>query len=145
MTQAQLGLLIGGLIPAFLFGFAGICQKLSSQQGLSSGLYVTFAGLGVLLTGLTLMSLQGMPEFNLKSIWPALSMGVAWALGILLVVYAITHYNAPLSKLAPLYNMNTLVTVIGALIIFSEWKDANVIKLLLGSVLIVGGGILVSS
>ena len=47
--------------------------------------------------------------------------------------------------IALLYNMNTLVTVIGALLIFSEWKDVPLLRSLLGSVLIVTGGVLVSS
>jgi len=72
-------------------------------------------------------------------------MGIAWGAGVLLVALAINNYKAPLSVLAPLYNMNTLVTVLGALFIFSEWKDVNVIKLIIGSILIVGGGVLVST
>ena len=41
--------------------------------------------------------------------------------------------------------MNTLVAVILALIVFSEWKDLHTIKLLSGSALIVAGAILVAN
>jgi len=72
-------------------------------------------------------------------------MGLCWGVGVLLVSMAISRYDTKLSILAPLYNMNTLVTVIGALIIFSEWKDVNVVKLIIGALLIVAGGVLVST
>ena len=41
--------------------------------------------------------------------------------------------------------MNTLVAVVGALFIFSEWKDANLVKLGFGTIMIILGGVLVSS
>ena len=63
----------------------------------------------------------------------------------MLVAIAITHYKTPLSILAPLYNTNTLVAVVGSLLIFSEWRDVNVVKLLMGSILIIGGAVLVST
>ncbi len=41
--------------------------------------------------------------------------------------------------------MNTLVAVLLALLIFSEWKDLNTVKLIAGSVLIVIGAIFVAN
>jgi transporter family protein len=72
-------------------------------------------------------------------------MGLSWGSGSVLVAIAINNYKTPLSVLAPLYNMNTLVAVVGALFIFSEWRDVNVVRLIIGSLLIIGGGVLVSS
>ena len=145
MSDTQLGILVGGIIPALLFGVSGICQKLSNQHGISTGAYVVSVGTGVILVGVVLCLFNTSQSANIKSIVPAVTMGICWGIGVLLVTMAITKYGTKLSVLAPLYNMNTLVTVIGALILFSEWKDLNVVKLMIGAVLIVAGGVLVST
>ncbi|MFT5906419.1 MAG: hypothetical protein ACI9E1_002027 [Cryomorphaceae bacterium] len=145
MSETQLGIVVGGLVPALLFGIAGICQKLSNQHGISTGAYVLSVGIGVVLVGITLCLWNTSQTANVKSIIPAIVMGLAWGSGSVLVAIAITNYKTPLSVLAPLYNMNTLVAVVGALFIFSEWRDVNVIRLVMGSLLIIGGGVLVSS
>ncbi len=145
MSETQLGILVGGIIPALLFGISGICQKLSNQNGISTGAYVISVGIGVLLVGVFLCVKNSSQSANMASIIPAVAMGLCWGVGVLLVTTAITEYDTKLSVLAPLYNMNTLVTVVGALFIFSEWKDVSVVKLIIGSVLIIAGGVLVSS
>lgn len=132
-------------MPAVLFGVAGICQKLSNQHGISTGAYVLSVGIGVVLVGITLCLWNTSQTANTKSIIPAIVMGLSWGSGSVLVAIAINNYKTPLSVLAPLYNMNTLVAVVGALFIFSEWRDVNVVRLIIGSLLIIGGGVLVSS
>lgn len=145
MSETQLGIVIGGIVPAFLFGIAGICQKFSNQHGISTGAYVLSVGIGVVLVGVVLCVWNTAQTANVKSIIPAIVMGLAWGTGSVLVAIAINNYKTPLSVLAPLYNMNTLVAVVGALFIFSEWRDVNAIRLIIGSLLIIGGGVLVSS
>ena len=145
MSETQLGIVVGGLIPALLFGVSGICQKLSNQHGISTGAYVLSVGLGVVLVGVVLCFFNGSQTASVRSVLPAVVMGLCWGAGVVLVAIAINDYKATLSVLAPLYNMNTLVTVVGALFIFSEWKDVNVVRLVIGAVLIIGGGVLVSS
>jgi len=145
MSQSQLGILIGGLIPALLFGFSGISQKFSSKFGISTGAYIVTVGIGVLLVGVSICLINREQVYNIKSIIPSALTGAFWGIGMMLVAVAISKYSAPLSKLAPLYNMNTLIAVIGALVIFSEWKDVNTVKVIIGSILIIAGGVLVSS
>jgi len=145
MSETQLGIVIGGIIPALLFGISGICQKLSSQHGISTGAYVLSVGVGVVLVGIALCLWNTSQSVNVKSVIPAITMGICWGVGVVLVAVAINNYKTTLSVLAPLYNMNTLVTVVGALFIFSEWKDVNVVKLVIGALLIIGGGVLVAS
>ena len=70
--------------------------------------------------------------------------GVFLGLGTGCVVLGLLKYQAPLAKLVPLYNMNTLVTSGLALVIFSEWRAVNPFQLLVGAGLIIAGGILVS-
>ncbi|PQJ29619.1 GRP family sugar transporter [Rubritalea profundi] len=145
MTQAQLGVLIGGIVPALLFGISGICQKWSNQHGISTGAYLVSIGIGVLCVGVVLCMYNSEQQFSTASVAPAIALGAFWGLGILLVAIAISKYGARLSVLAPLYNMNTLVAVVGALFIFSEWKDADLVKLGFGTIMIILGGVLVSS
>ena len=145
MTQAQLGILIGGIIPALFFGISGICQKWSTQYGITTGAYLVSVGIGVLCVGAVLCVYNSEQQYSLASVVPSVALGVFWGLGILLVAIAIGKYGAQLSILAPLYNMNTLVAVVGALFIFSEWKDVNLVKLGFGTTMIILGGVLVSS
>lgn len=145
MTTSQTGLLIGGLLPALVFGLAGLFQKWGSAQGLGLGGYVVSVGLGCLTVGTLLWVTTGEQNFSFKAAIPAYLLGVFWAIGVTCISYSLSHYGASLSKITPLYNMNTLVTVVGALIIFSEWKDASVVRLVAGTICIVIGGVLVSS
>jgi uncharacterized membrane protein len=70
---------------------------------------------------------------------------VTWAIAAGLVAVALTSYGVPVARLVPLYNMNTLVAVLLALVVFSEWRDVNAVKLLVGSLLIIAGGSLVAT
>jgi hypothetical protein len=144
LSPKLLGLLIGGLLPALLFGIAGAFSKTSGNAGMPVGPHMMFVGLAVTVVGLLFqLILPG----SVPSGWAIASsslLGFFWATGMGLVLLGILRYQAPLSKLVPLYNMNTLVTVAIALVLFGEWKDANVIQLLLGAGLIIMGGVLVS-
>jgi hypothetical protein len=62
-----------------------------------------------------------------------------------MVAFTLTRYSTPISKLVPLYNMNTLVAVCIGLVAFAEWKDVQVPQLIAGSVLVVLGGTLVAN
>ncbi len=71
--------------------------------------------------------------------------GFTWAIAAGLVAFALSKYGLPISKLVPLYNMNTLVAVLIGRVVFSEAKDMNTTKLIIGSILIVMGGSLVAT
>lgn len=145
MTQTQLGLLIGGIIPALLFGISGFVQKISTNQNITMGAHLVTIGLGVVSVGVVVCLINNGEVFTFKKVIPSFVIGAAWGLGMFLVTMALVKYNASLSAITPLYNMNTLVTVLVALIFFAEWKDANLTKLLIGTVLIIIGGIFVST
>lgn len=145
MSGSSLGIILGGFIPALLFGMAGIFQKASNQAGISLPIYVILSGLGAFFVGLVFFLTKSETVISLKSGFFAIGIGICWALGLALVAIAITTHHAPLSKLVPLYNMNTLVTVLLGLILFSEYKDINVLKLIAGTVFITIGGTLVAS
>ena len=70
---------------------------------------------------------------------------MTWGIASGLVAYSLLHFNVPISQLVPLYNMNTLVAVLLALVVFSEWKDLHTLKLLFGTVLIAIGAVFVAN
>jgi len=144
MSPQLLGLLVGGFLPAMFYGVSSVFAKTSSNAGMSVGGHLFFICLAVSLTGAL---------FNV--VWPGTVPSVAaaisssmqgflWALGTGGVVLGLVKYQAPLAKLVPLYNMNTLVTAGLALVLFAEWRDTDPIRLLMGAGLIVLGGVLVS-
>jgi len=57
----------------------------------------------------------------------------------------LVKHDAPISIIVPLFNMNSLVSVLLGLWIFAEWRDVNTVKLLAGTVLITAGGTLVAT
>lgn len=140
----QLGIILGGIIPAILFGITGIFLKVSAKQQVPIGSHLIAIGIGVVAVGVVLVIIMGQQDFTLKKLIPSFFIGSSWGTGMVLVTIALMKYGTPISVLAPLYNMNTLVTVILALVIFAEAKNANLWKLMLGSLFIVGGGILVA-
>ena len=144
MTSHSLGIFVGGLIPAILFTIANLSAKGASHIGIGVGWYVLLAGCGVTLAGIVLLIL--IPEFRLTPLSGFLGgmVGFMWGIGIGCVIIALNRYGASMGVLTPLFNMNTLFTVLLALWIFAEWKNVKIPQLLIGSMLIVAGGVLVS-
>ena len=144
MSYQLLGLLIGGVVPALCYGISSIFAKTSANAGMSIGGHLFFIGLAISAVGV-IMNLWLPGEIpSLMAVGSSTLQGVFWGLGTGGVVLGILKYQAPLSKLVPLYNMNTLITVGLALVLFAEWQQVNPVLLWLGTVLVMLGGILVS-
>jgi hypothetical protein len=137
-------LFVGGLLPAIIFGVGGVLQKFVARAGMGVGPYLAVIGLSVTVIGLAITLFIPDRSLSIPSILFSTLLGLTWAAGTALIIVALQRYGTPLAKLVPLYNMNTLVTVLLALGLFAEWKEVSVIKLLLGTVLIVIGGTLVA-
>ena len=145
MTQSTLTIIVGGILPALFFGISSVFSKASTESGISLGFYILCAGGAAAVTGVVFCFFDNNMLITLRSSAFAALAGIAWAVAAGLVAVALIHYDAAISKLVPLYNMNTLVAVLIGLIVFSEWKDINVPKLFIGSLLIIIGGSLVSA
>ncbi len=145
MKPETFGILIGGLLPAVLFGFCNVVAKFGAQQGISAGAYMVIAGIGVTVSGAALWFTQsgGVPMTG-STIGFAFLYGILWGISSGLVMFALLRYRVPMSKLVPLFNMNTLVSVALILWIFAEWQSVNVLKLLIGVIFVVLGGTLVA-
>lgn len=144
MSSQSLGLLIGGVLPAVLFAVSGVFTKQATSLGMGTGLYVTTLGVSITIAGLLVFILQPDTTYSFQSVFHAFFAGFTWAIGAALLAYALTVLHAPMSKLIPIYNLNTLIGVALILVIFAEWKQVHVPKLLIGSVLMTLGAIVVT-
>lgn len=142
MNQSVIGYLIGGIIPAILYGLYNILQKASSQHKISPGMYLIVVGICAIAIGTAYCLI--FKEFAISPIsgFYATLNGIVWGLATCLIALAYTHYKMPVSKLVPIFNTNTLVAVILGLIIFSEWKTVSSPKVIIGAILVIIGGTL---
>ena len=134
-----------GLIAAVCFGVNGIVYKMAQQRGNFSPYHGVFIfGLGIL----AVFSLVYMFNFDSNFEWKSSGLlflsGIIWAVGMLAVAIAI-YQKADLARLAPIYNINTLVTVFLGIIFLKEIPDlSSMVRVISGAVLIVVGAIMVS-
>lgn len=140
--------LIYGLIASVCFGLNAVIYKIAVTKGhgLNPYLGVFSVGLGVILF-FSFMYFIKLPEFtpNWKGLTLALIAGIVWALGMLMIALAIAN-NGNISKLAPIYNTNTLIAVLLGIMFLKEIPTGlGIIKVVSGAVLIVLGAVLVSS
>lgn len=146
MSPQAWGIVIGGLFPALLFGFSNVFAKAANSAGISLGLYVIGIGLSVALVGTVLHFYQGGDSILTgRGLLFTVCVGLAWASGTACVAFALVQYGARISTLVPLFNMNSLVSVLLGLWLFAEWRDVNTLKLVSGALLIAIGGSLVAS
>ncbi len=140
VDQKTTGLLIGGVLAAFLFGLSGVLQKVSNQHGISLGPYMVFTGVAITLIGAVFWLTSREGTFNLMSGGMAASFGTLWALGTICIAVALVKYNASISQLVPLYNMNTLIAVAIGLLALGEYRTVDIRYLIPGAIAIVIGG-----
>jgi hypothetical protein len=145
MSTQALGLIIGGLFPAIFFGLSAVFSRPATQIGISTGFYLTINGLAIASVGLIFCLTFPERVLSFRSGFFTVLVGSCWALAAGLVAIALTNYGMPIARLVPLYNMNTLVAVVIGLFVFSEWRDVDAIKLLIGALLMVVGGSLVAT
>jgi len=144
MTPQTIGIILGGLIPAFLFAFGNVLLKSANDEGIGLGLFILSAALGSFLVGLVAFLFIPDKLFSLRAGLHAAGAGFFWSLGMIFVSIALVKYVIPNSVLVPLYNMNTLIAVLLSLWIFAEWQQVKVPQLLIGSILVLLGGVLVA-
>lgn len=79
MKPETFGILIGGIIPAFLFGLCNVVAKFGAQQGISAGVYMVIAGIGVTISGAAVWCIQsgGVPMTG-RTIGFAFLYGMLW-------------------------------------------------------------------
>ena len=143
-------LVVIGILTAFAFGISTVLNKVASSPsyfGIEPRAAGLFVGIGIAATFALYFLLSGglsMPSNNI-AVGTALAAGVFWAVGTLLVLAAFAG-GADASKLAPIFNMNTLVVVgLGIVLLHELPSQPQMLRVVGGAVLIVLGGILVST
>lgn len=144
MDPRVIGLIVGGLLPAIFYGVGSIFTKASTKAGIGVAPYLIIIGCTIALTGGALWLVSADRAVSWRSGLYAAGFGFAWTIATGCVAAALSVYGAPISKLVPLYNMNTLIAVILGLWIFAEWQEARASQLLIGAALIIAGGIFVT-
>jgi len=145
MTDKQLSLLIGGFLPAILFGVSAIFLKVVNRAGTGMGPFLMGIGLTIFIMGALFACWDRDLAVTNRSIMYLVAFGIMWSLSMASVAIAIKRYNGQISQLVPIYNMNTLVTVVIGLIALAEWRNVHPVKLLVASVLICVGGVLAAN
>jgi hypothetical protein len=138
-------LVIGGVIPSVLWGLTGVFQKQSAVAGFNPFQYMLVLGLVVTVTGGIGLLLFRAEGWSFAGFGSAALAGLGYAVATALMSLVLWRYGVPISKLAPILSCNILVTVAIGAFILGEGASFNVIQLLIGTLLIVGGAILVSA
>ncbi|MBN9122290.1 MAG: hypothetical protein J0I06_24650 [Planctomycetes bacterium] len=145
MSKTTLALLVGGLLPAVLFGVASTFQKTAARAGIGTGPYLIAIGAVVLLIGGAVTVAQSDSTATRAGAAWACGYGVLWSAAIGCIVLALSRYDANISQLVPLYNLNTLVAVAIGMAVLGEWREIVLWRVAAGAVLAVAGGVLVAT
>lgn len=126
------------------FAAGNIFMKASTDSGIGIAYYLFCSALALIILGLIIMIFWPDKNISWQSGGFAFGATFLWGCGVACITIALQHFGAPLSKITPLFNVNTLFTVLLALIIFAEWQQVKSLQLIAGSVLIVAGSVLVT-
>lgn len=138
-------ILVGGLMPAFAFGTAAIFQKGAALQGVGVGTFVVYTGVVSIAGGLIMRVVLGESGWSVGALPFSLLAGLCFAIGTAAFTFAIQRLGAPVSLIAPITVISTLVTVVLSFIVFREHEDTNALRLLGGAFLVVAGAALVAT
>ncbi|OWV77352.1 hypothetical protein ATY76_05335 [Rhizobium sp. R339] len=138
-------IIVGGVLPAIFWGITAIFQKQSATSATGSAVYLIAFGAACALAGLIAALLWRPAPWTIEGLGFAAIAGACFAFGTGLISFALFAYGIPVSKLAPIWSCNVLVTLaIGALFL-GEASDFDVVRLAAGTLLIISGALLVSS
>lgn len=144
MSTSTLALLIGGGVPACLWGIAAVFQKMSTQHGLSPGPFLVAFGAAIMVSGVVFAVAQrgvASPDSNVS--WAglryALAAGLFYAVAAGLISYVLLRFGSPISKLAPILGCNVLITVLLSAFLLGEAETLSPWKLVGGTLVVLAG------
>ena len=137
--------IVYGLVAAVFFALNTIIYKAAQQKGNFSPYYgIAMFSIGIIIVAGIFFFIRPSFEFDWKSSGLAIIAGAVWAIGMIAVAIAISK-KADVARLAPIYNINTILAVLMGIVFLKEIPDASqMIRVIGGAVLIVIGAILVS-
>ncbi len=138
-------IVIGGLIPAFAFGISAVLQKGAVLAGVGAGSYMIYDGLMLLACGFALRTVLGESGWGGGGIPLALGAGLLFAIAVGAICLALQRFAAPISLIAPITVISTLVTVLLGFVVFREHEGVSGLRLLAGAALVVAGAALAAT
>jgi len=140
LSSGQASLLMFGGITMVLLGYFLWQQKTMAPWLRSMGVLLLLLILGYVVYSLKNIGLQ----VSLSKVGLGFLQGILWAGGMVMAFLALKA-GAEAAKLVPVYNTNTLIAVIIGLALLHEVPAPEQrIKVIIGAILIVAGGILCS-
>ena len=137
MSWYVYGVMVAVILGTYNFLYGLLLRNLGSSTVLIG------LGLGVVVVGLAVKALAHEGVSNLSQFgWPIL-VGLFLGLGMFFLTKAFADPNARVSQLIPLINANTLVSVILGLIILREYQSVSMVKVIIGTILIVLGAVVI--
>lgn len=145
--------LVLGLIAASFWGIYVVILKYAvnpAYQGTPWPIAMFGLSLGVLLVSAVLFVVNGVKAngfgFTSAGFMVSAIAGVFWAVGISVVLIGLSHPGVDASRLVVVYNLNTLVAVLAAVLLLSELPVAGKrVEVVIGALLVILGAYLVSS
>lgn len=141
---------IVGLIASFLYGISAIIFKFLTEERFLNGPPAwVLAGIG---SGIAICGVLGAIYFSSPELSCSPARAFLWSIpagllngfATLLILRLMQSPETNLSQLVPVYNTNTLVAFILAVLIFKELPSGgDLIRNLIGAVMIVAGTILI--
>ncbi|MBB5662781.1 putative membrane protein [Rhizobium leguminosarum] len=138
-------IVIGGILPAIFWGITAIFQKQSATAATGSAVYLIAFGAACALAGLIAALIWRPAPWTAEGLGFAATAGACFAVGTGLISFALFAYGVPVSKLAPIWSCNVLVTLAIGAVFLGEAAELNILKLVAGTLLIISGALLVSS
>jgi hypothetical protein len=139
MSSELKGILIGGLLPALLYGVTGIFQDERQSGGCRDVPDLSRRGYSNRRSSFSFPPPRT-PDLDstgllLSDRWPHVFVGRRTDLCGVDRLWS-RHLSA---------HTAVLITVVLGLLIFAEYRDLHAVRLLIGTVLLIGGGLLVAS
>lgn len=138
-------IVIGGVLPALFWGITAIFQKQSATAATGSAVYLIAFGAACALAGLIAALIWRSAPWTPEGLGFAAISGACFAVGTGLISFALFTYGVPVSKLAPIWSCNVLVTLAIGAVFLGEASELDTIKLVAGTLLIISGAVLVSN
>ena len=137
---------VGGLIPALAFGLSAVFQKGAIAAGMGAGTTLVVTGAVMAIGGLLLRPMLGEVAWGG---WGAVALALVgaalFAVASGAINLALVKYAAPISLIAPITVISSLVTVLAGFAVFREYEGIRAWQLLGGALLVVGGAALVAT
>jgi len=137
-------IMIGGVVPSICLGLGTVLMRGSVGAGATIPAYLAAVGTTIAVIGWGSLLLTGNAMASLKANAYAGAMGLSWSLAIACIAYGMGPLKLPVSVVAPLTNSNALVAVLVGAIVFSEWRELNMVAVGIGTLLICAGAVTIS-